>query len=295
MGSVGGNAGRGDAETRGHGESRESFLHSPRPPLPASPRPVLAAAAGLCAFVSLITPIAAQQLTDLEPDRPITVEDARPVSFRAFSGAFDWTFTERRNHSNDHGPGFSILYGAARGLEVGTALRYVTRPERNAERGISSGDLFVHALYALTTETASLPALAVRADLQFPTGLDSKGTDVHLALLATRSFDLFRLHGNFRFTRLGDTGPAERSERWEGVAGIDVPAGRRGLTDTLLMADVVVRTHPLIDGPAIVGAEVGARRRIGTQTILFGGAGSEFSGGRDRRVLTLRLGISRMY
>ncbi len=237
----------------------------------------------------------AQQLSDLEPDRPISIEDARPVSFRAFSGAVDWSFNERRDHSNDYGPGFSLLYGAARGLEVGAALRYVTRPERNAGRGISSGDLFVHALYGLHSETAGLPALAVRADLQFPTGLDSKGTDLHLALLATRSFDSFRLHGNFRFTRLGDTGPTERAERWEGVAGIDVLASRRGLTDSLLLADIVVRTNPVIDGRAVLGAEVGTRRRIGPQTVLFAGAGSEFSGGRDRRVLTLRLGVSQMY
>ena len=248
-----------------------------------------------CALVLMIAPMAAQQISNLEPERPLAMEDAQPVSFRAFSGGFDWTFNLRRDYSNDHGPGFSLDYGVARGLEVGAALRYVTRPERNAQRGISSGDLFVHALYALKTETASFPALAVRADVQFPTGLDSRGTDLHLALLGTRSFDDFRLHANLLFTRLGDPSPGERAERWAGVAGVDFPVSRRGLTDTLLLADVVGRTHPLIDGPAIFGAEMGVRHRIGSQTVLFGAAGSEFSGGHNRRVLTLRVGVSQMY
>src|SRR6185503_10492013 len=108
---------------------------------------------------------------------------------------------------NDHGPGFSLLYGAMRGLELGAAVRYVTRPGRNALRGISSGDIELHALYSLTTETAELPALAIKAGVEFPTGLDSKGTDLHLAALATRSFERFRVHANFLWTRLGATEP----------------------------------------------------------------------------------------
>jgi hypothetical protein len=252
-------------------------------------------AGALLALLILVAPCArSQQLSDLEPERPISVEDARPVSHRALSGAVDWTYNERREQLNDYGPGFSLLYGAARGLEVGASLRYVTRPGRNAERGIGSGDLFVHGLYGLRAETGAWPALAVRAEVQFPTGLDSKGTDLHLAALATRSFDGFRLHGNFLFSRLGATGPRERAERFEGIAGIDFLASRRGLTDLLLVADAVVRTNPVINGRAILGVEAGARRRIGSQTILFAGAGSEFRG-TDRTSWRLRVGISQMY
>jgi hypothetical protein len=248
-----------------------------------------------CALFAEAAPAAGQQLSDLEPDRPISVEDAHPVSYRAFSGAVDWTFNQRRDHFNDYGPGFSLLYGPVRSLEVGASLRYVTRPGRNAGRGIASGDLFVHGLYGLRPETASWPALAVRADIQFPTGLDSRGTDLHLAALVTRSFDAFRLHGNLRYTRIGDRASQERPDRWEGVAGIDFLASRRGLTDALVLADVLVRSNPVFGGHAVVAVEVGGRRRIGSQTILFGGAGSELTGERDRRVLTLRLGISHMY
>ena len=238
----------------------------------------------------------AQLLSDLEPDRPVSIEDARPVPFRAFSGSVDWTYNVRQDQLNDYGPGFSLLYGMARGLELGGSVRYVTRPGRNAERGISSGDILLHALYQLKTETVDGPALAVRAGVEFPTGLDSKGTDLHLAALATRSFEMFRIHGNFLWTRLGATATLERNDRFEGIFGADciVNPGGRG-TDTLLVTDVAVSTNPVRDGRGIVAVEAGMRQRIGVQTIFFVGAGSELTGERDRAHFSVRVGLTHIY
>jgi hypothetical protein len=283
---------RGGEAVRGLGRDRSSpalrLCHSP--PSSFAATLVFSLAATLMA-----APMAAQQLSDLERERPIAVEDARPLPYRAISGAVDWTYDGRRNGLNDYGPGFSILYGAARGLETGASLRYVTRPGRNAGRGISSGDLFLHALYAIRPESATWPALAIRADVQLPTGLDSKGTDVHLTGLATSSFDSFRLHANFRFTHLGATASFERSERYEGVGGIDFLVSRRGLTDTLVLADVAVRTNPVVGGLAVVTVEAGVRRRIGSQTLVFAGAGSDLAGPNDRTKVRVRVGVSQMY
>ncbi|MEO8432039.1 MAG: hypothetical protein ABI592_11065 [Acidobacteriota bacterium] len=236
----------------------------------------------------------AQFLSDLEPERPLAMEDARPVSFHAFSGSADWTYSVRKGDLNDYGPGFSLAYGAARNLEAGAAIRWVTRPERNADRGIASGDIALHALYRLADETASRPELAVRVGLQFPTGLASKGTDLQLAALATRSFDGFRLHGNVRYARLGATVVGERQERYEGVLGFDFLPSRR-LTDTVLLADVSVRSNTVLQEKTILEIEAGARRKIGPQTLVFLGAGSELTGRTDRTRLKLRIGITHVY
>lgn len=236
-----------------------------------------------------------QQLSDLEPERPIALEDARPISYRAFSGSADWTYNARKDSRDDYGPGFSLLYGLARGLEVGGSVRYVTSPGSNAKRGISSGDIQLHALYGLVTETAAVPALALRVGVGFPTGLDSKGTDLHLALLATHSFDVFRLHVNALWTHLGDTGVNERRERWGGIAGVDWVVGRFRSTDTLLVADADLRSNPVQGGKAIVSLEAGVRQRIGSQTLVFFGAGSTVAGEQDRARLRLRAGISHIY
>jgi hypothetical protein len=239
--------------------------------------------------------ISAQILSNLEPERPLAVEDATPVPFRGLSTALDWTYNLRRGGLNDQGPGLSVNYGAARSLEVGFAQRYVTRPGRNALRGISSGDLELHALYGLVEEGARHPALAARLGIVFPTGLDSRGTDLELGAIATRSFDALRAHVNLRWTRLGDTVPTERSDRVEAGLAFDFLMSRAGRTDTLLLADVTVRSSPVLTGNAIVDVEIGARQRIGIQTAVFGAIGSQISDTPDRPRLRVRLGISHLF
>jgi hypothetical protein len=266
--------------------------------LPAAQRPSerrIVGGALLVAFWLLAAAAHAQQLSDLEPERPILVEDARPVSYRAFSGSADWSYNIRRDARNDYGPGFSLLYGLARGLEAGASVRYVTSPGSNANRGISSGDLQVHMLYGLTTERAGWPAIAVRAGAGFPTGLDSKGTDFHMSFLATRSFDTFRLHGNALWTHLGAIEPGERKERFEGILGADWIVGKRGRTDTLIVTDADLRSNPLNNRSLIFTLEAGVRQRIGSQTVAFFGAGSALTGEKDRAGLRLRAGISQIF
>lgn len=249
---------------------------------------------GLLWILAAAAPAAAQLLSDLESERPIGVEDAQPIPYRGLSVAADWTYNERGG-SDDTGPGLSVLYGAARGLELGAALRYVTSPESNALRGITSGDLEVHALYGLFAESARRPALAVRLGVLFPTGLDSRGTDLNVAILLTRSFDSFRFHGNARWVRLSDTLPPERADRLEGGIGVDFLPSLRGSTDTILLGGLQVRSSPLVDGDMIFEAEIGARRRIGAQTFFFGSLGSELTGEEDRAKMTLRAGVTHLF
>lgn len=252
-------------------------------------RALVAAAALLLAKVA-----GAQFLSNFEPERPLAMEDANPVAYRGFSGSADWTYSLRKGSLNDYGPGFSLLYGPLRGLETGAAIRWLTRPGRNASRGIASGDLDLHALYQIVEESGPLPAIAARVGLQFPTGLDSKGTDLHVAALATRSFDDFRIHANVRYTRLGAISGQERRDRYEGVLGTDfLPPG--GSTDTIFMADFSARSNPLQGAETIYQLEAGARRRIGPQTLVFLGAGTELTGLPDRARLRIRVGITHVY
>ena len=250
---------------------------------------------GAAALLLLIAAAArAQIVNELESERPLTMEDAHPLPYRAISSSVDWTSNWREGR-NDYGPGFSFTYGLARALELGASVRYVSSPEVNASRGISSGDLLLHALYGLVPETASWPALAMRVGVEFPTGLDSKGTDLRLTGLATRTFGAVRLHANFGWTRLGATGPTERKDRLEGIAGVDWLTSSRGLTDTLLLSDVVVRTNPVREEQTIVTIEAGTRLRIGSRTVFFAGMGSDVTGSHDRAKFRLRAGITYVY
>jgi hypothetical protein len=249
----------------------------------------------LASLLLAARPAAAQFLSDLEPERPLEMEDARPVAYREFSGSVDATYSGRQDRFHDYGPGFSLLYGPLRGLETGAAVRWVTRPERNANRGVSSGDLNLHALYSVVEESSGWPAVAARVAVQFPTGLDSKGTDLTLGALATRSFDAFRLHANVLYTRLGAVNSVERRDRYEGVVGMDFVASPREMTDTIWMADLAARSNPVLGAETIVLVEAGARHRIGPQTLVFLGTGTELTGRRDRTRLQVRLGLTHVY
>lgn len=253
------------------------------------------ARAALAAILLLLaSQCEAQFMSNLERERPLAVEDALPVPYRGFSGSADWTYSLRKGSLNDYGPGFSLLYGAMRRLETGATIRWVTRPGRNASRGISSGDLDLHGLYQIVQEGPSSPAISARVGLQFPTGLDSKGTDLHVAALATRSFDCLRLHANVLYTRLGAVSGQERRDRYEGIVGTDFLL-RGGRTDTVILADVSARSNPILGADTIVQLEAGARRRVGPQTLLFLGAGTEVTGLPDRARLRLRIGITHVY
>jgi hypothetical protein len=260
----------------------------------ARSRPGGIVGATLLFSIAAVSSSTAQVVSDLQLERPIGIEDARPTPFRALILSTDWAYNVREA-ADDTGPGFSVLYGAARGLEVGAALRYVTSPGPNALRGISSGDLEVHAEYALSCESSRWPALAVRVGVQFPTGLDSRGTDLSLAALLTRSFDSFRLHGNARWIRLGDTFGDERADRLEAGLGLDFLPSRHGSTDMILLVGVQARTSPLVNGDTVFEAEGGARRRIGANTVFFAGVGSELTGEEDRAKLRLRAGIAHWF
>ena len=88
------------------------------------------------------------------------------------------------------------------------------------------------------------------------------GDDLELAALLTRSFDAFRLHGNLRWTRLGDTLAPEKADRFEGIVGLDVVPGWTRTTDTLLVFDVAARSNSVRDGETVL--ELGAGRASGS-------------------------------
>ncbi len=235
---------------------------------------VLAAAASSAAL--------GQEISDLPAGRPVTIEDATPLAWQAFSFSADWASAQRNDGVNYSGPAFSLLYGVARGVEAGVETRLLTHPHLNAERGIGSGDLDVHALGALLSESTSRPALAVRADVFLPTGVASHGTNLSGEVLATRSFDAFRLHANAGFLYVGDTRPEERRERLFAVFGGDVAPLGPWNTDTLLVGDLFVRQSVGRRGHTTAGAEIGVRQRMGMQTLIYAGLLKEFSGEGDR-------------
>ena len=224
----------------------------------------------------------AQEISNLEAGRPITVEDPAPTSPGTYSGSFDYAYAVRLDHVDYAGPAVALLYGFAPNFEIGGETRLLTNPRLNARRGIGSGDLDVHLLAALASESGGRPGIGLRFDAVLATGFASHGTNFVPELLVSRTFGGFRLHGNFGSMYIGSTRTGERRNRLYAVVGFDSAPGGPWNTDALGMMDVYVRQSVETGGKPTVGVELGVKRRIGMQTIFYAGLLSEVAGERTR-------------
>lgn len=253
------------------------------------------ACAAALALAGFTRPSAAQEISNLEAARPVTMEDAAPIERGSYSASADYAYARRLDNVDYAGPAFSFVAGAFPGIEIGADSRLLTNPRLNASRGNGSGDLDVHALAALHTESGNGPALSVRGDAILATGFASHGTNVSAELLATRSFEGFRLHAAAGDLYVGSTRPEQRRNRVFGWIGFDARPFGPWRTDTLAMADVVVRQSIATGGRVSVGLELGLRHRIGLKTLFYAGLGSEVAGERNRVRYSGMLGLTHTF
>jgi hypothetical protein len=237
----------------------------------------------------------AQEISNLEAGRPITIEDPVPVSPGMYSGSFDYAYAKRLDGVNYAGPALSLVSGIYPGFELGAETRLSTNPRLNSQRGIGSGDLDVHILAQIAPETGGRPGIGLRLDALLPTGFASHGTNFVPELLVTRSFDTFRLHGNFGSMYVGSTRPEERRNRLYAAIGFDFSHGGAWNTDMLAMIDAYIRQSVETGGTPTVGFELGLKRRLGMQTIFYAGLLSEVAGERNRIRYRGLLGVSHAF
>ena len=235
-------------------------------------------------LISLLAaaPLSAQEISNLESARPVTMEDAVPIEVGAYSASADYAYARRVDRVDYAGPAFSVVGGVLPGVELGAESRLLTNPRLNARRGIGSGDLDVHVLGALHRESASAPALAARIDAILATGFASHGTNLVGELIATRSFETFRIHGSAGILYVGSPRIGQRDGPFFATAGVDVRPFGAWRTDTLAMADVVVRQSVNSGGKLSVGLELGLKQRVGFRTFFYAGMASEVVGESDR-------------
>ena len=228
---------------------------------------------------------------NLDLNRPTQMEDAYPIAKGEIAVEGGGRFFDRRQGRTRFAFQPQVLYGAFYNtqLEVGGDL--LTEPTSivGAEK---SGDLRVGALYNFNTETLSLPAMALKLDLEFPTGVRSRGVDGTLAGILTRSFGRLRTHLNAGYTVVGSARGAERNGLYRLVAGVSYPLGYPMRYRETLIADVFTRQSELSGGRNPTGVEVGLRHQFSSRIVLDGGIGTEFAGPPDRSAVFGTVGLS---
>ncbi len=155
-----------------------------------------------------------------------------------------------------------------------------------------SGDLHLGLLYNFNTETLTLPAMAVRVEVDLPTGVNSKGVDTQLTGILTRSFGRLRMHLNAGYTVLGSPQGQERPGAYRAVAAVSYPLGYPNSFRDTLIASIYTRQSDVREQRNHTGVEIGIRHQLTSRLVVDGGLGTEFLGPSDRAVLLGTMGLS---
>lgn len=214
---------------------------------------------GLAVAVLASAPPVARAQTDyrnLDDGRPVATEDAYPVERYAFELMLPYRFDAERAGADAHLVAPRIEYGAFRNAQLGLEARF-GGVDRAAGSDWGLAGLQVSGLYDFNTESAALPALALRADGFVPAGnLAGDAFRLTLGAIATRSWGATRAHLNGAVS-LGsdDAGALEEPARWRASAALDHTFIRRSL---LVVGEVLTRQR--LDGaPVEVEASAGIR------------------------------------
>lgn len=228
---------------------------------------------------------------NLDPNRPLQVEDAYPIPEGEIALESGVRVNDRREGRTRFAFQPQILYGVFRNTQIEiqsdlfTESATVVGPNR-------SGDLRLGVLYNFNTETLTLPALAMSLELDVPTGVQSRGVDTKVTGILTRSVGRLRFHFNGGYTVLGSPQYQERSGMYRFVAAVSYPIGYPYRFRETLIIDVYTRQSDLLGQSNHTGIEVGLRHQLTSRIVLDGGLGTEFMGPSDRAAITGTVGLS---
>jgi hypothetical protein len=217
--------------------------------------------------------------------RPIRVEDAVPVEYRALElnlAPVRLDVMSRDTRFWSLHPEATIGIFPRTQLQLAMPLGYVDAPETSA-RGVAGLDVSV--LHALNMET-SIPALAVAGDISLPVGpLGGASTYGTVKGIVTRTLPWARFHGNAQFT----AGPSTSSNaattsavndgrdlsRW--LAGIAID--KTFAFHSLLLTAESFAEQPMNSGASVAwSAGTGLRYQLDPRWTMDAGIGRRFSG-----------------
>jgi hypothetical protein len=228
---------------------------------------------------------------NLDPNRPIAIEDAYVIPKGEIGVEGGMTFNDRKEGKSRFGFQPQIIYGAFENTQIEIMTGLVTEPS-TVVGDDKSGDLSVAALYNVNTETLNLPAFAARVEVGLPTGVRSKGIDTELTGVMTRSFGRWRTHLNVGYTFLGSPQQNERSGAYRIVAAVSYPLGYpMSFSDTIIV-NLFTRQSDLTGQTNPTGVGMGLRHQVSSRVVLDGGIGTEFLGPTDRSIFFSTIGLS---
>lgn len=226
--------------------------------------------------------------TNLEEGLPTQVEDAYPTAYRNREFQLQGRYERTKDGKNQFVLDPRLEYGFARNWQA-----KISAPFRlgSGDR-TGSGDIGLEAFYNFNTESLSLPALAISARADLPTGKNSRGVDTTFKFIATKTLgagsQLQRLHLNLIYRNNAKANFGERSNRYAAIVGYS----QRLNADTIGILDFV-REQELERGKTSDIFELGLRRQVTPLRALSLGAGVGL--GNDSPKFRLTAGLQQSF
>ena len=217
----------------------------------------IAVAAGAAVILGSSAASAQIDYRNLDEGRPVSSEDAYVVERYAFELVAPYRFEAGAGGADAHTVAPELSYGIAPNLQVS-----LEAPVAALDRGVGHdwglAGLELSGLYNFNTESAGLPALSLKAEVQAPVG--SLGGDlwrVTVSGIVTRGFGRVRMHLNVARSLGSETGlsPLDAGPRWAYGLAADYTVLRSSL---LIIGETVVR-RAVSAAPVEVNAAAGLR------------------------------------
>jgi hypothetical protein len=227
---------------------------------------------------------------NLDGGRPLRLEDAYAVPHRELALELGFGVDVRREADDQVFAPLELVWGALPNLQLSLGTTFISDPHEVDEES-KSGDVHLEALYNFNQET-SLPAFAIKGELNLPSGVDSSGVDGEIMGILTKSFGNVSLHLNAGYEFLSGTDDGEEDGLYKFAVGASLPLGAPMHTRTALLADLFVEEALESGEDDVVGAEIGVRYQLTERLVVDGGVGTEFEGPDDRSEVFAMVGLS---
>lgn len=248
--------------------------------------PVFIATASLCVYSPQLS--AQTDFYNTDAGRPVQIEDAYATERYAFELKLAPVRLERlRGGTYNWAVEPELAYGILprTHIEVGLPLAHTDLGANRSRSGVAGLDLSL--FHNLNVETATLPALGLRADVLFPVGsLGPDRTYTSVKGIATRTFSWMRFHVNGQYTFGSSStnqtagapaqGPgAVEVSRWLGGLAADKAFPLRAM---LVTADFFARQPIFKDDDVDYNVGSGIRYQVNPRWAIDGGVGRRLNG-----------------
>jgi hypothetical protein len=209
---------------------------------------------------------------NLDPGRPIAVEDAQPIEYRAFETQDGIPrFTRQRASQWRIAWESDFKWGIAKDLQFGYSGNNLVAAHKAGRTVVTSSDRQVSLLYNFNQEGPNWPALAIRPELSIRGGgLGSRHEHGAVKWIVTKTLGENRLHFNASWS----VGPNEMAGRGSDLVSRFFYGGAYERTLPLkfmvLLADIYAR-KPIDNSRTEVVLEVGARLQVSPTWVVDAG------------------------